>query len=42
MAEKNSNLDFLIVDSVDNTINALEKLKNNSNLYQSMIENRLK
>lgn len=42
LAERKSDLDFLIVDSVESTIEAIEKLKNNSQLYQEMIINGFK
>lgn len=42
MAEKKSELDFLMIDSIDSTINSIEKLKNNSNLYQSIVDNGFK
>ena len=36
---RNSELDFLLVNSINNSIEAIRKLKNNPQLYLSMIEN---
>ena len=39
IAERKSDLDFLIVNSIDETIEAVKQLKNNPELYLSMIDN---
>lgn len=39
---RKSELDFLIVDSIEETINAVRELKNNPELYLSIIKNGLK
>lgn len=42
LALKQSYLDFLVVSSLEETINAVKQLKSNPELYRSMIENGLK
>lgn len=42
MAERKSDLDFLIVNSIDEALEAVKQLKNNPELYLSMIDNGLK
>ncbi|AFZ48814.1 hypothetical protein Cyast_2876 [Cyanobacterium stanieri PCC 7202] len=39
LAAKKSDLDFLVVNSIDETIEAVKKLKNNPQLYLAMVQN---